>query len=719
MNLLAWSSVAVLVGLALAPEVQPTPLVCAGALLVLLPLARLRRGFLVPVGFLLGLCIAASVPLGPVLRGPVSIQGRVAAAPVGRVADVAVWACAPAGQGFEPCVGRVRVIFPTPPAPASEWVIFGEAGVPRAAGPPGGPSRVRSAALARVRTVLRARRVVPLGATTPERPVLEGPAAVLAAVASGDRRGVDEQTWAVLRDTGTSHLLAISGFHVGVVAGAVGGGMLLGIRRLGALRPEGVSTVWAWWAGAAAAGVYAWSAGAPISAQRAAGVVLLAAIGRSMGRQLDAMRMLAVAAVAVCVVDPGAIATPGFQLSFGAVLGLLRFSSLFDGIEPPRGLGWAKSGLVATAAATLGTLPAAAWWFQSLSITSPLANLFAVPFMAVAVVPCAALAEWGPAPLDGLGGWLGGWAVRFMLAGLDLLRTAPLAPAVGPLGALILCGVFLRIRVGWIASVLILGLGLRTRSAGGMEVLFFDVGQGDSALVEYPDGRRWLVDGGRNDAVRNALRRMGVRSLDVVVASHGDADHAAGLLPVLESLRVRELWIGRVEGHEALLSMAVARGVKVRRFPSRVESEASANDASLVVRARSRWGEVLFAGDVEEAGEAWIREPATVLKVPHHGSATSSSPGLLDRVQPELAVLSVGFNRYGHPHDAVLERYRERSIPVLRTDLDASIRLRFDEQGVRAYSASGPLIWLAGDRRAYTPKKAMAPRAMTMLNPWL
>ncbi|MEZ4321558.1 MAG: ComEC/Rec2 family competence protein [Myxococcota bacterium] len=718
MDVLTGFGIAVLVGLALAPDLAPSPLVGAALVGVLLLGSRWRRVLLIPTGLVLGGLMGVSLPEGPVLRGPVAIQGRVATAPMGRVADVAVDACAEAGRPFAPCRGRVRVVFPASPRLGSTWVVQGDGAAPTRSGPGGAPDRARAARLSRVRTVLRARSAVPLGAPPEDRPVLEGPASVLAAVAQGDRRGVDEETWAILRDTGTSHLLAISGFHVGVVAGGVGGLVTLGIRRLGWVRPEGVSTAWAWWAGALAAGTYAWLAGAPISAQRAAGVVVLGAVGRSLGRTLEPYRLLAMAAVGVCLVDPGAIATPGFQLSFGAVFGLLRFGPALDPWARllPRGLGWMGTGLVATFAATLGTLPAAAWWFQSLSVSSPVANLFAVPYMAFVVVPFAATATWAPDPLAGWGLWGGELAVRFMLAVLSQLRTAPLAPAVGPFGALVLCGVFVRVRWGWILTVLVLGLGLRTRSAGGLEVTFFDVGQGDAALVEFPDGRRWLVDGGRTPAVRDALRRRGVRHLDVVIASHADADHAAGLLPVVTDLRVDALWIGRYAGHEELLEAAHARGVEVRVLRPAVV-DGSDNDASLVVTAHSPWGSVLFAGDVEAAGEAVLHAPATVLKVPHHGSDTSSSEAFLDRVRPVLAVASVGYNRYGHPSRAVVDRYVARDIPLLRTDLDGTITVRLDPNGLSAYSDAG--VRVADTRRATTPNTTTAMAAITMLNPWL
>jgi competence protein ComEC len=191
------------------------------------------------------------------------------------------------------------------------------------------------------------------------------------------------------------------------------------------------------------------------------------------------------------------------------------------------------------------------------------------------------------------------------------------------------------------------------------------VGQGDAALVEFPDGRRWLVDGGRRDEVLRALRRRGVRTLDAVIASHADADHAEGLLAVVGQLRVRTLIVGPGEGHAALREVARSRGIPVVVHP--VLPGVSDNDGSVVVRANSPWGSVLFAGDLEAAGEAVHGVPSTVLKVPHHGARTSSSPGFLDRVRPVLAVIPVGPNRYGHPSAEVEGRYRERGVQVLRT----------------------------------------------------
>lgn len=671
-----------LLALAWSPRLA-LPSLFVGFLIALL-LAAVHRVALPGVAFVLGLLVANSVPPGPVLEGPVALQGRVVAAPQGRRADLAVWACAEGGAPFLPCRGRVRVRFPEVPAIGSSWVVRGRAYPPPRIGL-GGPQPADSARRVGVRSEVHARVARPLGGPTEPPSVEVGSRGVLAAVARGDRRGVDPRVWEVLRGTGTAHLLAISGFHVGVVAATVG--LLVGwvSRRSAVLAPAGFHPAWAWWIGALAGVVYAWSAGAPVSAQRAAGMVVLGAVGRSLSRRLDGWRFLVVVGVAVLAVDPSALVAPGFQLSFGAVVGLLRFGGPLQGALRP--LGRVGDGLAASIAATLGTLPAAAWWFQTLAPTSPLANLVAVPWMAFAVAPLAATWAYGPEPLAGWAGQLGEGAVDLLLAVLARLVTEPLTPAVGATGALLLGAMFLRARPGWVGAVLLLVLGLRARPRDALEVTFFDVGQGDAALVEHPDGRRWLVDGGRSPRIVSALRRRGIRHLDRVIASHGDADHARGLEAVLCALSVDVLDVGRVEGHESLLDAAARCDVPVVAHGTVGET---ANAASLVTRVESPWGSLLLTGDLD-AGSEHVLGPADVLKVPHHGSSTSSSGAMLDRVRPRLAVLSVGENRYGHPHAGVLERYAERGIPVVRTDELGTVLVRFDADGIHVSGRDGPL----------------------------
>ncbi|MEZ4240676.1 MAG: MBL fold metallo-hydrolase [Myxococcota bacterium] len=212
----------------------------------------------------------------------------------------------------------------------------------------------------------------------------------------------------------------------------------------------------------------------------------------------------------------------------------------------------------------------------------------------------------------------------------------------------------------------------------GVRLTFLDVGQGDATLVEWPDGRRWLVDGGRPSAdVLGWLRRSGIRRLDAVVATHPDADHAAGLAPVVAALRVGLVWAR--DPPPELAEAAAARGVPVappvgtlQPWPG--DPVASDNDGSVVLR----FGPALILGDAEQAAEARVAArtgPVPVLRVGHHGSATSTSAVLLDAVRPAVAVVSVGRNRYGHPAPEVLARLQQRGIRVLRTDERGTIEL--------------------------------------------
>ncbi len=699
-----------LMGLLLPPLPPLFPLL--GLVLVALP----WRGRDLALGLSLGALTASSHPPGPRLRGVVAVQGRVVAAPSGRRADLSVWACAEGGAPFYPCRGKVRVVFHDAVRPGTAWVVHGR-GVPPPHDGLGGPQPATSMALIGARTLIWARRARPLDAR-PEPEPIEGYRAILAAVARGDRRGVTPDTLAVLRDTGTAHLLAISGFHVGVVAGLVGG-LVDRLRRLLApLHPAGFHAAWSWWAGATAAVLYTLSAGAPISAQRAAGIVLLGALGRSMGRTLDPWRLLVTVGIAVLMVDPAACTSAGFQLSFGAVAGILRFGPSLR--QYFRALPKVGEPLAISIAATLGTLPPSAWWFQSLAPTSPLANLIAVPWMALGIAPLAAIWAYAPEPIAGIAGALGEISVATWIGTLRYLAMEPLHPAADRTRALLACAIFASPRRAWVIAVLLLCLTLHPRPVGGLEVVFFDVGQGDAALVQHPDGRRWLIDGGHSRRLVSALRRRGIYRIDRVYASHGDADHAGGLPAVLCDLDIDTLVVGRLAGHERSVEAALRCGVTLRLEPTAGEGS---NDGSLAVRVESPWGDVLFTGDLTASEEQRLG-PAAVLKVPHHGARDSSSDALLDRVRPGLAILSVGPNRYGHPHPETLLRYAIRGIPLLRTDQDGTIRLRLDHRGLRAGPERGRLRTYApppfsGERRATMKNTNTANIARQMLTPWL
>jgi competence protein ComEC len=263
---------------------------------------------------------------------------------------------------------------------------------------------------------------------------------------------------------------------------------------------------------------------------------------------------------------------------------------------------------------------------------------------------------------------------------------------------------------------------LRRRTSDEMRVTFIDVGQGDSALLEGPGGFVMLVDGGgRYDdsfdtgarVVEPVLRARGIRRVDLVVLSHPHPDHLNGLLRVLARFEVGVLWTsgddGRNPKYGELLALALQQGVATPE-PSRFDRKGmrveplgpwvgdrvapppglDTNNASLVVRASYAGRAVLFTGDIGVDGEAELVArgetglvvASDVVKVPHHGSRTSSGDEFLAAAQPSMAVVSVGkHNTFHLPNAATLSRYAARGVRMQRTDRDGAVTVTVDAQG--------------------------------------
>jgi competence protein ComEC len=516
-------------------------------------------------------------------------------------------------------------------------------------------------------------------------------AALLAGLLLGERTDLPSDVDAAFRRAGVYHVLAVSGFNVALVASTVWA--LLALARA----PRRVAAL-----GALLVVVgFAMVVGSQPSVLRATLMAVLVLLALLLERDAAVLNSLALAAVVILALRPADLHDPGFQLSFAATAGIVLAPL------PRRRL---AAALAVSTAAQLAVLPIGLAHFNQLSPIGVFANLAVVPLAGVAsVLGLVAIAA------GLLSATLAGWLFAAAWPVLLLLRGAVAAAAAVP-GAVIhlpapglvaiasyvaalalgliawhLRGTHLRLarRLAAVAGVLFALSALATlwpalRPADGrLRVTVLDVGQGDAIVVEGPDGRTLLVDAGaggpyRLDAgervVAPFLWNRGVLRLEAVVVTHADADHAGGIPAVRARFTVRNSWDGAdaplVLGGAVITPLAAAPGGR--------------NDAARVLRVDFGRASIFLASDVETAGEQALAASgaplgATVLKVPHHGSRTSSGPALLSAVRPSVAVISVGArNSYGHPDPGVLARLAATGAAVYRTDRDGAVLLETD-----------------------------------------
>lgn len=550
------------------------------------------------------------------------------------------------------------------------------------------------------------------------------------------------------RTVGITHIVVISGFNIAILSSIFLTLFTPLFGRRGAAFAAIIAII-----------LFTLLVGADPSVVRAAIMGSLYVLtGRLVGRRNAPVPILFVAAFAMTLLQPTALWDIGFQLSFAATLSLMIYAkpltlsvrtwlkNRYSATASRTVMNAIGDSVLVTLAAQVLTLPIIMFYFNQLSLISILANGLVLPVQPLIMVWGGLTVIFGfLTPLIAqLSGWVTWVFLWYTVQVASLLAQVPFAAVSVPFGLGSLAFTYLLVggltwffrqeiewRQKWLAAVKENGgrrmaIGLSTvllvvgwqwshnRPDGLLHVYYFDVGQGDATLIQTPSGRQILIDAGYFPTEINRYlgqtMPLGDREIDILIATHPDADHVTGLPELFDRYRFDQLFVSyppsgwenddgpyaetlaraAEQGTEIIRPVAgqtivIADGIRLEIVHPGPELVAeNRNDNSLSVRLVYGTTTFLFTGDAEDAGEREMLQSglplqSAVYKAGHHGANNASSDSFLDAVQPKIAVISAGAdNRFGHPHPDVLARFQSRNLTVLRTDTMGSIELISD-----------------------------------------
>lgn len=533
---------------------------------------------------------------------------------------------------------------------------------------------------------------------------------IIQALCLGDTSKISSDQWGILRKTGTAHLVAVSGLHIGLIFGL---GLFLGrifIRFIGSKTPMKLSFI----LGLSLASTYAYLSGFSVSCQRALLMCMLMVITYQVRHHISLWSCLYLALGMIVLWDPLVCLNIGLWLSFGSVGSLLITLKYYTGATT-KIRQWCR----AQWGIQFGLAPLSLAFFDEISIVAPLANLIAIPWVSVITVPlCVAallfscisqtFSQFCLKVCNKSLEWLWQW--------LELVASIPKASLTFPHYSIY---VYLGLSLGGLLMLLphkfpsrylafIFSIPLFFPQAlipeNQARISLLDVGQGLAIVVETrhhnlifdtgPKLGRYSDAGDR--VIIPFLKSKGISEIDSLILSHWDSDHSGGLLTLLKSIQVQTI-ITNNPAYENTRNLSFCRsgrswnwdGVLFEFLHPTANFLAKDNDRSCVLKISTGDQAVLVSGDIEVKAEHFMlkhvkeRLHSTLLVVPHHGSKTSSSLEFLEAVRPKIALVSSGYrNRFSHPHIVVQQRYQHLAIPLYDTAYEGLIYFNLGEESI-------------------------------------
>ena len=556
----------------------------------------------------------------------------------------------------------------------------------------------------------------------------------LQAMLIGDASGLDDAQWRQLRHSGLIHLVVVSGLHVTLMA-ALGAGGVRWLCAVAGFRQArragfvgGILTVFAYLA----------LVGFAVPVFRASLMSLMGLFALLMRQRLALIECYLAAVLGTLWVDPFAFVSPGFWLSFGAVL--ILFMQVRPGLPPVGKIKQLGQLVKLQVALFVGLLPLLAYAYGQVSLSGLVLNLVAVPLVTVLIVPVSLMVLIGQACLGAMVServfsvatdvldallsifwWLAEWGDRIPLLELGFLNEGAMLALV-VVTAFALCVPHPLLRIWLLVGTTLLSI----RGEAGLpvdqdipefELTLLDVGQGLSVVMKQ-GASVWVYDTGPGpgpgraegwDAGREVivpfLAREGVGRLDALVVSHGDNDHAGGALSVRKALPTSSVLLGEPQRLTDLGGQPCQAGQRLTIGQAQVyvlwplageQKRFQRNNRSCVLRVVYGGRSVLLPGDLEIKAQRRLVEiygdslRADVLLLPHHGAKSSFYPNLISAVQPTRVLVSAGYrNPFGHPHREVMDWLRRRDIPVVSTVRDGAVQLKWSPHSPLELRVSG------------------------------